>query len=119
MVYAKRPFAGPEQVLDYVGRYTHRVAISNNRLLDIDNGKVTFRYKDYRHDGQQKTMTLDAEEFIRRFLFTCCPMVSSASATTASSATDIEKRNWHAAGNCWACQPARRLGRIPGLSGPL
>ena len=66
VVYAKRPFAGPEQVLDYVGRYTHRVAISNNRLLDIDTGKVTFRYKDYRHDSQQKTMTLDAGEFIRR-----------------------------------------------------
>jgi len=58
VVYTKRPFAGPEQVLDYVGRYTHRVAISNNRLLDIDNEKVTFRYKDYRHDSQQKTMTL-------------------------------------------------------------
>ncbi len=55
VVYAKRPFAGPEQVLDYVGRYTHRVAISNNRLLDIAEGKVSFRYKDYRHDAQQKT----------------------------------------------------------------
>ena len=73
VVYAKRPFAGPEQVLDYVGRYTHRVAISNNRLLDIDGGKVTFRYKDYRHDSQQKTMTLDAEEFIRRFLLHVLP----------------------------------------------
>lgn len=73
VVYAKRPFAGPEQVLDYVGRYTHRVAISNNRLLDIDHGKVTFRYKDYRHDSQQKTMTLDAEEFIRRFLLHVLP----------------------------------------------
>ncbi len=61
VVYAKRPFAGPEQVLDYVGRYTHRVAISNNRLLDIAEGKVTFRYKDYRHDAQQKTMTLSAD----------------------------------------------------------
>ncbi len=73
VVYAKRPFAGPEQVLDYVGRYTHRVAISNNRLLDIDNQKVTFRYKDYRHDSQQKMMTLDAEEFIRRFLLHVLP----------------------------------------------
>ena len=60
-------------MLDYVGRYTHRVALSNNRLLDIDQGKVTFRYKDYRHDGQQKTMTLDAEEFIRRFLLHVLP----------------------------------------------
>jgi Putative transposase/Transposase zinc-binding domain len=74
VVYAKRPFAGPEQVLDYVGRYTHRVAISNNRLLDIENGKIAFRYKDYRHDGQQKTMTLQAEEFIRRFLLHVLPV---------------------------------------------
>ena len=73
VVYAKRPFAGPEQVLDYVGRYTHRVAISNHRLLDIAEGKVTFRYKDYRHDAQQKTMILQAEEFIRRFLLHVLP----------------------------------------------
>jgi hypothetical protein len=73
VVYAKKPFAGPEQVSDYVGRYTHRVAISNNRLLDIEGDKVTFRYKDYRHDAQQKTMTVEAEEFIRRFLLHVLP----------------------------------------------
>jgi len=73
VVYAKRPFAGPEQVLDYVGRYTHRVAISNNRLLNIENDKIAFRYKDYRRDGQNKTMTLEAEEFIRRFLLHVLP----------------------------------------------
>src|SRR6266852_5918911 len=73
VVYAKPPFAGPEQVLDYVGRYTHRVALSNSRLLDIDQDKVTFRYKDYRHDSQQKTMTMEAEEFIRRFLLHVLP----------------------------------------------
>jgi hypothetical protein len=56
-----------------VGRYTHRVAISNNRLLDIAEGKVTFRYKDYRHNAQQKTMTLEAGEFIRRFLLHVLP----------------------------------------------
>jgi Putative transposase len=55
VVYAKRPFAGPEQVLDYVGRYTHRVAISNNRLLDIAEDKVTFRYKDYRERYEELT----------------------------------------------------------------
>jgi hypothetical protein len=60
-------------VLDYVGRYTHRVAISNNRLLDIEGGQVSFRYKDYRNQGQQKTMTLSAEEFIRRFLLHVLP----------------------------------------------
>jgi hypothetical protein len=73
VVYAKRPFAGPAQVLDYVGRYTHRVAISNNRLVSMDNGKVSFRWKDYRDGNRQKTMTLDGEEFIRRFLIHVLP----------------------------------------------
>jgi hypothetical protein len=73
VVYAKRPFAGPEQVLDYVGRYTHRVAISNNRLLDMEGGQVSFLYKDYRNSNQQKTMTLSAEEFVRRFLLHVLP----------------------------------------------
>jgi hypothetical protein len=73
VVYAKRPFAGPAQVLDYVGRYTHRVAISNNRLLSMDNGKVRFRWKDYRDGNRQKTMTLDGGEFIRRFLIHVLP----------------------------------------------
>jgi hypothetical protein len=72
IIYAKPPFAGAEQVLDYVGRYTHRVAISNNRLLDIEDGQVQFRYKDY-HDNQQKVMTLAADEFIRRFLLHLLP----------------------------------------------
>jgi Putative transposase len=73
VVYAKRPFAGPQQVLDYVGRYTHRVAISNNRLLDIENDQVRFQWKDYRHGDQIKTMTLSADEFIRRFLLHVLP----------------------------------------------
>ena len=73
VVYAKEPFAGPEQVLDYVGRYTHRVAISNNRILDIEDGHVRFRWKDYREDNAQKTMTLEATEFIRRFLLHVLP----------------------------------------------
>jgi hypothetical protein len=73
VVYAKRPFAGPAQVLDYVGRYTHRVAISNNRLVSMDNGQVSFRWKDYRDDNRQKTMTLPGEEFIRRFLIHVLP----------------------------------------------
>jgi hypothetical protein len=73
VVYAKKPFAGPQQVLDYVGRYTHRVAISNNRLLDIEDGQVQFHYKDYRDGGQQKTMPLSANEFIRRFLLHVLP----------------------------------------------
>jgi hypothetical protein len=60
-------------VLDYVGRYTHRVAISNHRLLDIEAGQVRFQWKDYRDTGQQKAMTLSAEEFIRRFLLHALP----------------------------------------------
>ena len=73
VVYAKSPFAGPQQVLDYVGRYTHRVAISNHRLLDIENHQVRFEWKDYRDGGQVKTMTLSADEFIRRFLLHVLP----------------------------------------------
>jgi hypothetical protein len=67
-VYAKRPFAGPEQVLSYLARYTHRVAISEQRILNIQGDSVTFRYKDYRDQAKKKTMTLDGDEFIRRFL---------------------------------------------------
>jgi hypothetical protein len=73
VVYAKRPFAGPQQVLDYVGRYTHRVAISNQRLLAIEEGQVCFRWKDYRDGNQQKVLTLGADEFIRRFLLHVLP----------------------------------------------
>jgi hypothetical protein len=73
VVYAKRPFAGPQQVLDYVGRYTHRVAISNNRLLDMEHDQVRFQWKDYRHGDRVKTMSLSADEFIRRFLMHVLP----------------------------------------------
>ena len=73
VVYAKPPFAGPQQVLDYVGRYTHRVAISNQRLINIDDGHVQFRYKDYRASSTQQTMTLGAQEFMRRFLLHVLP----------------------------------------------
>jgi hypothetical protein len=74
-VYAKRPFAGPEQVLAYLARYTHRVAISNSRLISADTNGVTFKYKDYRVDGPEryKTMTLKPSEFIRRFLMHVLP----------------------------------------------
>ncbi|PYS20910.1 MAG: IS91 family transposase [Acidobacteria bacterium] len=73
VVYAKAPFGGPRQVLDYVGRYTHRVAISNNRLLGIEDDQIQFHCKDYRDNDQQKTMTLSADEFIRRFLLHVLP----------------------------------------------
>ena len=73
VVYAKPPFAGPHQVLDYVGRYTHRVAIANQRLLDMDDGHVRFRYTDDRAQASQTTMTLDATAFIRRVLLHVLP----------------------------------------------
>ena len=73
VVYAKPPFAGAERVLEYVGRCTHRVAIANNRIVDIEDGKVRFRWKDYRNENRQKVMTLDAGEFIRRFLVHVLP----------------------------------------------
>lgn len=73
VVYAKRPFAGPQQVLKYLSRYTHRVAISNRRLLAADPQSVTFRYKDYADGARRKTMTLAAEEFVRRFCLHLLP----------------------------------------------
>ena len=72
-VYAKPPFGGPRQVLKYLARYTHRVAISNQRLVSLENGRVTFRWKNYAHAGEPATMTLKAEEFIRRFLLHVLP----------------------------------------------
>ncbi len=73
VVYAKPPFGGPQQVLKYLARYTHRVAISNRRLVAIQNGSVTFRWKDYAHGNQPAMMTLQATEFIRRFLLHVLP----------------------------------------------
>jgi len=73
IAYAKRPFAGPEQVLEYLSRYTHRVAIANHRLRSIDDNRVSFAYKDRQNGNANKTMTLDAEEFIRRFLLHVLP----------------------------------------------
>ena len=73
VVYAKAPFGGPEQAIAYLGRYTHRVAISNHRLRSLANGQVSFEWKDYRDHNQSKTMTLEAGEFIRRFLLHSLP----------------------------------------------
>jgi Putative transposase len=73
VVYAKPPFGGPEQVLAYLGRYTHRVAIANSRLVSVTDAGVAFRWKDYRHHGKAKVMTLAADEFIRRFLLHTLP----------------------------------------------
>ena len=73
VVYAKRPFSGPEQVLAYLGRYTHRVALANSRLTQLADGHVSFTWKDYRHEGKTKVMTVAADEFIRRFLLHAVP----------------------------------------------
>src|SRR5437899_576470 len=73
VVYAKRPFGGPEYVLQYLGRYTHRVAISNHRLVSFTEGKVTFRWRDSAHDNEQKLLTLTLDEFLRRFLLHLLP----------------------------------------------
>ncbi|HEU4343575.1 MAG TPA: IS91 family transposase [Candidatus Binatia bacterium] len=73
IVYAKQPFGSPRTVLDYLGRYTHRVALSNDRILQVENGQVTLSYRDRRDRDRKKTMTLDAQEFIRRFLLHILP----------------------------------------------
>jgi hypothetical protein len=73
VVYAKPPFAGPTQVLEYLSRYTHRVAISNDRLLSVANGQVRFQWRDYTHGQHLQTMTLAADEFLRRFLLHVLP----------------------------------------------
>jgi hypothetical protein len=73
VVDVRKPFGGPEHVLHYLARYTHRVAISNHRLIGMEDGKVTFRWKDYAHGGKKRKMTLAAEEFIRRFLLHVLP----------------------------------------------
>lgn len=73
VVYARQPFLGPKQVIEYLGRYTHRIAISNHRIKGVENGRVTFSYKDYRQGGKQLLMTLDACEFLRRFCLHILP----------------------------------------------
>jgi Putative transposase len=73
IVYSKPPFGGPEYVLHYLGRYTHRVAISNHRLLSFDDGQVSFRWRDSAHNNEQKLVTLSLDEFLRRFLLHLLP----------------------------------------------
>lgn len=73
IVYAKEPFAGPEQVIKYIGNYTHRIAISNRRIIKVVDGEVTFKWRDYAYGNKEKIMTLKAEEFIRRFMVHVLP----------------------------------------------
>jgi hypothetical protein len=115
VVYAKRPFAGPQSVLAYLSRYTHRVAISNSRLLAIDERGVTFRWKDYRAKGRtrHKAMTLEPAEFMRRFLCTCCPPACTASGTTACWPTAAARPAWRWRASCcrWRQRQSRRTVR--------
>ena len=83
IVYAKRPFGGPQQVLDYLGRYTHRVAIANSRLIGLADGQVRFRWKDYRHPQRPKVMALPAASSSGVSCCTSCPTASAGSATSA------------------------------------
>jgi hypothetical protein len=73
VVYAKKPFGGPEHVLHYLARYTHRVAISNHRLISMEGDQVTFRWKDYAHGNRKRKMTIPAGEFLRRFFLHVLP----------------------------------------------
>jgi len=73
VTYCKKPFGGPEQVLEYIGRYTHRTAISNNRIVKMENGMVYFKWRDYKDANKNKTMNITANEFIRRFMMHILP----------------------------------------------
>ena len=101
-VYAKKPFAGPQQVLDYVGRSTHRIAIANQRVLDMEAGQVRFRYKNYRADrpNTQATMTLTATEFIRRVLLHVLPTGFHRIRYYGFLGNRHAPRNWPAVGSC-------------------
>jgi Putative transposase. len=98
-VYAKPPFGGPAQVLTYLGRYTHRVAISNHRLLSLKHGEVTFSWRDNRRGQMRATMTLSAEEFMRRFLLHVLPRASSVFVSSGYSPIAVAM-NWCAVANC-------------------
>jgi hypothetical protein len=110
VVYAKPPFGGPEQVLAYLGRYTHRVAIANSRVVAITDDAVSFRWKDYRQEGRPKVMTLEPAELMRRFLLQSCLPASTASATSASSPTAIEQAVSRFVDSCWPNPP--RVGTV-------
>ena len=134
VVYAKAPFGGPEHVLQYLARYTHRVAISNHRLLSVDDNHVTFRWKDYAHHSKCRAMTLTLEEFLRRFLqhvlpkgfpriryfgwlanrrrrelFPLCRTLLAAASPTALSSANSETAVWQCPVCCGAMRVVERL----------
>jgi hypothetical protein len=100
VVYAKRSFRGPAHVLQYLARYTHRVAISNHRLISFKEGQVTFRYKDYAHGSKKRKMTVSADEFLAAFCCTCYRAASCASGILDSLPIAAD-RGWSCSvGNC-------------------
>jgi hypothetical protein len=101
-VYLKPPFGGPEHVLRYLGRYTHRVAISNHRLVSFADGQVTFRWRDSAHHNEQKLMSLPLDEFLRRLLLHCSPNASCAFANSAFWPTGGAPPSCRFAFSCWA-----------------
>jgi hypothetical protein len=111
VVYAKPPFGGPDAVLAYLSRYTHRIAIANRRLVAFDGERVTFKWKDYRAKGnaRYKLMTLDADEFIRRFLIHVLPERFHRMATMASSPmpTAPPISHWPAGSSAHPTQPCQ------------
>jgi hypothetical protein len=115
VVYSRRPFGGPKAVLAYLARYTHRVAISNSRLIALDGNGVTFKWKDYRIEGPErfKVMTLATHEFIRRFLSHVLPQASTASATTVCSPTPPAPTTSRAHASRSPCQSPRAMPAIP------
>jgi hypothetical protein len=129
VVYAKAPFGGPLQVLDYLGRYTHRVALSNERLLDVKGGQVTFQWKDYRAKGKEKSrvMTLASDEFIRRFLIHVLPrgfqrirffgFLSNRNRKTRLADTKT-KESVRCCPSCGKCEMMRNLAVAPARSSP-
>jgi len=95
VVYAKRPFGGPEHALRYLGAYTHRVAISNSRLVALSEGNLTFRWRESAHRNKKRLMTLPVEEFLRRFLLHLLPRGLCASATSDFLLTGGEQNSFH------------------------
>ena len=118
VVYAKPPFGGAEHVLNYLARYTHRVAISNHRLVAFENDRVSFRWRDYAHGGKKKVMTVSAHEFLRRFLMHVLPGGWFASATSDSSPTADEVLRSNAAAHCSARRHAPIRPSRPGCACP-
>ena len=115
VVFAKPPFAGPEQVLGYLGRYTHRVAIANSRLVGFADGQVSFTWKDYRHDGKTKTMTLcRPTSSSAASCSTPCPTGFTASAISASSPTATAAKSWRCVASCSPCRRRSRCRRGAG-----